>query len=124
MSNASPFRYQLRSSGWGAEQQREEPELLPRFFGSTIPAKETEEAEKVTKKTRKEAKKVERAEIEEKWKEMLVVHAAAWERECVRLREAGTRAKDLPKKPSLKPKPKPTEDVSDDEDDGSGSDEE
>ncbi|KAK7059543.1 hypothetical protein R3P38DRAFT_3167976 [Favolaschia claudopus] len=82
-------------------------------------AKETEEAEK---KTRQEAKKVERAEIEEKWKQMLVVR----ERECVRLREAGTRAKDLPKKPRrpLKPKPKPTEDVSDDEDDGSGSDEE
>ncbi|KAK6971391.1 hypothetical protein R3P38DRAFT_3609164 [Favolaschia claudopus] len=73
-------------------------------------AKETEEAEKVAKKTRKEAKKVERAEIEEKWKEMLVVHAAAveaWEWECVRLREAGTRAKDLPKKPRRPLKPKP-----------------
>ncbi|KAK6989047.1 hypothetical protein R3P38DRAFT_3331742 [Favolaschia claudopus] len=42
------------------------------------------------------------------------------------LREAGTRAKDLPKKPRrpLKPKPKPADDVSDDDDNESGSDEE
>ncbi|KAK7007077.1 hypothetical protein R3P38DRAFT_2554149 [Favolaschia claudopus] len=92
-------------------------------------AKQKEELEKAAKKTRKEVKKAEKAEIEERWKKMLAVHAAAveaWKVQRARLREAGTRAKDLPKKPRrpLKPKPKPADDVSDDDDNESGSDEE
>ncbi|KAK6988412.1 hypothetical protein R3P38DRAFT_3332069 [Favolaschia claudopus] len=92
-------------------------------------AKKKEEVDKAAKKTRREARKAEKAEIEEKWKGMLAAHAAAveaWKERCARLREAGTRAKDLPKKPKrpLKPKPKPAEDVSDSDGDESGGDEE
>ncbi|KAK7041044.1 hypothetical protein R3P38DRAFT_3179567 [Favolaschia claudopus] len=83
-------------------------------------AKQKEEVEKAAKKTRKEVKKAEKAEIEERWKKI-------WQYMRRRLTHGKCSVpgfgRQKPRRP-LKPKPKPADDVSDDDDNESGSDEE
>ncbi|KAJ7191661.1 hypothetical protein GGX14DRAFT_380935 [Mycena pura] len=91
-------------------------------------ARKQEDDEREVKKAKREARKAEKARIEVEWKVMLAEHSAAveaWVGRCAELKMAGTRAKDLPKKPKrpLKPKPKDSDDEEGEESDGDGSDE-
>ncbi|KAJ7655547.1 hypothetical protein DFH06DRAFT_992156 [Mycena polygramma] len=86
-------------------------------------------AGKEAKKVEREKKKERRAEIESEWKAMKTKHAAdvkAWEVDCARLLESGTRKKDLLPKPKLGKKPKlpvvEEEEESDEEDTAEGGD--
>lgn len=66
-----------------------------------------------------------REAIEVRWKEICEQHTAnvlEWESQCKSLREAGVRAKDLPRKPKRQPKPKPT--IPEEVDDQDGEEEE
>jgi hypothetical protein len=86
-------------------------------------AKVQDATEKATKKSKREARKVEKERVEVEWKEMRVKHAAAVDARagrCLQLKAAGTKTKDLPKKPKRPLKPKPKD--SDEEDDTSSED--
>ncbi|KAJ7137998.1 hypothetical protein C8R44DRAFT_868350 [Mycena epipterygia] len=67
--------------------------------------------DKATKKAKREAWKAEKVRLEAEWKEMLATHVVVvdkWAGQCLQLKAAGTKAKDLPKRPKrpLKPRPK------------------
>ncbi|KAF7371697.1 hypothetical protein MVEN_00026100 [Mycena venus] len=84
-------------------------------------AKELEETKRVTKKVKREGRKVEKERLEAEWKQLVAEHVSAvekWAGQCLELKLAGTKAKDLPKRPKRPLKPKPKD--SDDEDDESG----
>ena len=60
------------------------------------------ELAKEQRKMAKANKKALKQHLEERWKEVCRLHdeaVAAWEVECLRLREEGTAVKYLPKKP-------------------------
>ncbi|KAG6818371.1 hypothetical protein H0H93_005504 [Arthromyces matolae] len=73
---------------------------------------EDKRQEELAKEERRNAKENHRAEkelLDEQWKQLLERYAETvvlWEMECQRLRKAGTRVKDLSKKPKRPLKPK------------------
>ncbi|TFK58589.1 hypothetical protein BDN72DRAFT_912125 [Pluteus cervinus] len=74
-------------------------------------ARKVEEAEKEARKVAKKAKKSRKEQVDKLWQEILQDHRAAilaWEDQCRVLRAAGSRVKDLPKKPKRQLKPKLT----------------
>ncbi|KAJ7877543.1 hypothetical protein B0H14DRAFT_2567662 [Mycena olivaceomarginata] len=73
-------------------------------------AKAKEVTDKATKKAKREEKKAEKERLEVEWKAMLVAA------QCLELKMAGTKAKDLPKEPKRPLKPKAKESDADDDD--------
>jgi hypothetical protein len=83
-------------------------------------AKELEETTRVMKKAKQEVRRAEEC-LEAEWKQLVTDYVMAvekWVGWCLELKPAGTKTKDLPKRPKRPLKPKPKE--SDDEEDESG----